>query len=151
MYKAITVSIVVQCVCSHGNAEPNTFGTRLRVCPFRVTCVHVCVLFFLPYPLHVCMTSNACKCECVCARVCVCYRLCGARSRSWAFVMSSLGSFWFSCSSRLFHAALLSNSSGPVTTVLPLPLSLGQPPLSPPPPPLLPPSPHSAFLPLFFF
>lgn len=38
--------------------------------------------------------------------------------------MSSLGSFWFSCSSLLFHAALLFNSSGPVTRVLPLSLSL---------------------------
>lgn len=38
--------------------------------------------------------------------------------------MSSLGSFWFSCSSPLFHAALLSNSSGPVTRVLRLSLSL---------------------------
>lgn len=42
------------------------------------------------------------------------------RSQAWPFVMSSLGSFWFSCSSPLFHAAVLSNSSGPVSRVLPL-------------------------------
>lgn len=41
--------------------------------------------------------------------------------------MSSQGSFWFNCSSLLFHAVLLSNSSGPVTTVLPLSSSI-QPP-----------------------
>lgn len=62
-------------------------------------------------PVHVCVSSHACKC--VCVLQCV-----EGRSQAWAFVMSSLGSFWFSCSSPLFHAALLSNSSGPVTTVL---------------------------------
>lgn len=51
-----------------------------------------------------------------CARVCVCVE---SRSQAWVFVMSSLGSFWFNCSSPLFHAVLLSNSSGLVTTVLP--------------------------------
>lgn len=41
-------------------------------------------------------------------------------SQAQVFVMSSLGSFWFNCFLLLFHAVLLSNSSGPVTTVLPL-------------------------------
>lgn len=41
-------------------------------------------------------------------------------SQAQVFVMSSLGSFWFNCSLLLFHAVLLSNSNGLVTTVLPL-------------------------------
>lgn len=52
-----------------------------------------------------------------CARMCACVCVEG-RSQAWVFVMSSLGSFWFNCSSPLFHAVLLSNSSGLVTTVL---------------------------------
>lgn len=59
-------------------------------------------------------TMSHWHCESVC--VCVCAE---DRSQARVFVMSSLGSFWFNGSSLLFHAVLLSNSSGLVTTVLP--------------------------------
>ena len=60
-------------------------------------------------PVHFCLHVSErvhCVCVCVYVCVCVCYIVCRVEVWAWAFVMSSLGSFWFICSSPLFHAVL---------------------------------------------
>ena len=60
--------------------------------------------------MNLCVFVCVCVCACVC--VCVCQRLVVDKSELGAVMLSS-GSFWFSCSSPSFHAALPPNSAGP--------------------------------------